>query len=288
MYDAKEAGKNRSRSYRDDEHHQPRIKARMTWIDRIKRALADDGAGLVLHAQTIHDVKNGHVAQHELLVRMLGGNGELIMPGRFLYIAERFDLIKQLDRIVIARAIAALADPARTELARIAVNVSGKSLSDPALPDFIQATLAAAAVDPSRVCFEITETAAISNIPLAQRFGERLGQIGCEFALDDFGAGFGSFYYLKHLAFDYLKIDGEFITNCLSNRSDQLVIDALVGITHGLGKRIVAEFVEDEPTLRYLRDHGVDLAQGYHLGRPQALPSAGVEVVDDSPAEDGA
>ncbi len=276
MYDAKESGKNRCLTYSRDELSQPRIKARMTWIDRIKHALADEGAGFVLHAQPILDLQHGRITQHELLVRMLADDGELIMPGTFLYIAERFDLIQELDRVVIGRAIHQLAEPLGSPLSRIAVNVSSKSLADPALPDFIAATIADAGVDPSRVCFEITETAAISNIPLAQEFGARLGKIGCELALDDFGAGFGSFYYLKHLPFDYLKIDGEFITNCLNNRSDQLVIEALVNIAHGLGKRTVAEFVGDEPTLRYLRAHGVDLAQGYHIGRPQARPAESV------------
>jgi EAL domain-containing protein (putative c-di-GMP-specific phosphodiesterase class I) len=243
----------------------------MAWMERIKRALLDGGAGFVLHAQPIVDVQSGEIVQHELLVRLVGEDGELIAPGTFLPVAERFDLIQELDRVVIARAIDALGDDARSAISSVAVNVSAKSLADPALPDFIEGALHDAGVDPARVCFEITETAAISNIPLARRFGERLAEIGCELALDDFGAGYGSFYYLKHLPFDYLKIDGEFITGCVNSVTDQLVIDAVVSLTHGLGKRTIAEFVSDDATLRYLRDHGVDLAQGFHIGRPQPL-----------------
>jgi diguanylate cyclase (GGDEF)-like protein len=271
MYDAKETGKNRYLSYRTDSDYEPRIKARMAWLEKIKRALLDGGAGFVLYAQPIVDVQSGEVIQHELLVRMVGEGGELIAPGTFLPVAERFDLIQELDRVVIARAIDTLADHSHSTISRVAVNVSAKSLADPALPDFIEGALYDAGVDPARVCFEITETAAISNIPLARRFGERLAEIGCELALDDFGAGYGSFYYLKHLPFDYLKIDGEFITDCVNSTTDQLVIDAVVSLTHGLGKRTIAEFVSDEATLRYLRDHGVNLAQGFHIGRPQPL-----------------
>ena len=260
----------------------------MEWLDRIKRALLHGGAGFVLHAQPIIDVQSGEVVQHELLVRLVGDDGELIAPGTFLYVAERFDLIQELDRIVIARAISALAEHAESSISRLAVNVSAKSLADPSLPDFIEGALIDAGVDPARACFEITETAAISNIPLARRFGERLAQIGCELALDDFGAGLGSFYYLKHLPFDYLKIDGEFINDCVNSTTDQLVIDAVVSLTHGLGKRTIAEFVSDEATLRYLQEHGVDLAQGFHIGRPHPLerllsPDAGPPGLSSAP-----
>jgi EAL domain-containing protein (putative c-di-GMP-specific phosphodiesterase class I) len=120
----------------------------------------------------------------------------------------------------------------------------------------------------------VTETAAVANIHLAREFAERLRSIGCRFALDDFGAGFGSFYYLKHLPFDYLKIDGEFVSNCLSNRTDQLVIRAVVDIAQGLGKETVAEFASDAELVQFLRSQGVDYAQGFHVGRPLPLPEA--------------
>jgi EAL domain-containing protein (putative c-di-GMP-specific phosphodiesterase class I) len=127
------------------------------------------------------------------------------------------------------------------------------------------------AIDPSQLIFEVTETAAISHMALASSFAERLKRLGCRFALDDFGAGFGGFYYLKHIPFDYLKIDREFVTDCLHNRTDQLVIEALVSLAHGLNKQTIAEGVEDHETELFLRRRGVDLAQGYHIGRPAPI-----------------
>jgi EAL domain-containing protein (putative c-di-GMP-specific phosphodiesterase class I) len=126
-------------------------------------------------------------------------------------------------------------------------------------------------VDPDQIIFEVTETTAVGNIPRAQEFAGRLAALGCRFALDDFGAAFASFYYLKHLPFDYLKIDGEFVRSCADNRTDQLVIQAVVDIARGLGKRTVAEMVGDEATLELLASMGVDHAQGYYVGRPAPL-----------------
>ena len=126
-------------------------------------------------------------------------------------------------------------------------------------------------MDPSRLTFEITETAAVANIAKARAFAERLSELGCKFALDDFGAGFGSFYYLKHLPFDFLKIDGEFVKGCASSKTDRLLIEAVVGIARGMGKRTIAEFVGDDETVRTLQRLGVDFGQGYHLGRPEPL-----------------
>ena len=137
--------------------------------------------------------------------------------------------------------------------------------------------IARTGADPGGLTFEVTETAAVSNIHRAREFAEGLRAIGCRFALDDFGAGFGSFYYLKHLPFDYLKIDGEFVRACLDNRTDQLVIQAVVDIARGLGKRTVAEMVGDQQTMDMLAAMGVDHAQGFHIGRPAPLAAWLVE-----------
>ena len=131
--------------------------------------------------------------------------------------------------------------------------------------------------------FEITETTAVANIPRAQEFAHRLAALGCRFALDDFGAAFASFYYLKHLPFDYLKIDGEFVRGCVADRTDQLVIQAVVDIARGLGKRTVAEMVGDEETMTLVRDLGVDYVQGFHIGRPAPLARW---LVENKPAAD--
>src|SRR5204863_6077863 len=147
----------------------------------------------------------------------------------------------------------------------------GKSLGDPQLLELIEFELQRTGIPPSSLIFEVTETAAVANIHAAREFAERLIELGCRFALDDFGAGFGSFYYLKHLPFDYLKIDGDFIRNLPSSKADQLTVKAIVQIAHGLGKRAIAEFVGDDATLGLLRRYGVDYAQGYHTGRPVAV-----------------
>lgn len=266
MYDAKEAGRDRVVLLAADRYAEPRMKSRVAWVERIRAALEDDR--FVLEAQPIRDLRTGSAAQYELLLRMLDEDGDTIPPGAFLYVAERYDLIQRIDRWVATRAIELLAEHPDVTFE---VNVSGKSLDDPELLEAIETGLAESGADPRRLIFEVTETAAVANIHQAREFAERLARLGCRFALDDFGAGFGSFYYLKHLPFDYLKIDGEFVSNCLSSRTDQLVIEAVVAIARGLGKATIAEFVGDEATERFLRGHGVDLAQGFHVGQPMPV-----------------
>jgi diguanylate cyclase (GGDEF)-like protein/PAS domain S-box-containing protein len=268
MYDAKEAGRDRYAVYTMGHDAQPRVETRMHWVDRIRDALEDER--LVLHAQPILDLRTGEIAQHELLVRMLDEHGDVIPPAAFLQVAERFDLVQQIDRWVARRAIELIAAHANTGL-RLTVNLSGRTLTDDRLLADLQSELARTGADPGSLTFEVTETAAVANIQQAREFAERLREIGCRFALDDFGSGFGSFYYLKHLPFDYLKIDGEFVSNCLSNRTDQLVIRAVVDIAQGLGKETVAEFASDAELVDFLRAQGVDYAQGFHVGRPQPL-----------------
>jgi EAL domain-containing protein (putative c-di-GMP-specific phosphodiesterase class I) len=273
MYDAKEDGRNRVAVYRPDEETQPRIKARLTWLERIQEGLDNDR--FVLFAQPIIDVHSGAIDQHELLVRLKAAGGELVPPGTFLDVAERFDLVQRIDRVVMRKAVELIAEhQAEGRRIPLSVNLSGRTLGDPTFLLALESELTQHAIDPGLLSFELTETAAVANIHLARRFAERLHDLGCQFALDDFGAGFGSFYYLKHLPFDYLKIDGEFVRQCTSSLADQLVIRAVVDIAQGLGKRTVAEFTEDEATLTFLRRHGVDLAQGYHVGRPVPVAEA--------------
>jgi len=154
------------------------------------------------------------------------------------------------------------------------VNLSGHSIGNPDIEKTIIDSLATHGVDPSALILEITETAAVADVALARTFGERMTELGCAFALDDFGAGFGSFYYLKHLIFDYVKIDGEFVAHVHESAVDRTIMRSIVGIARDLGKRTVAEFTEDEATLTFLRRHGVDLAQGYHVGRPVPVAEA--------------
>jgi EAL domain-containing protein (putative c-di-GMP-specific phosphodiesterase class I) len=151
------------------------------------------------------------------------------------------------------------------------VNLSGTTMNDPNLADDLAAIIAEHPIPQGGLVVEVTETAAIVNIERARDLAAQLPKLGCRFALDDFGAGFASFYYLKHLNFDYLKIDGEFITKLTDNKTDQLIVKALVDIAHGLGTKTIAEFVADDATLNLLRELGIDYGQGYHLGRPGTI-----------------
>jgi diguanylate cyclase (GGDEF)-like protein/PAS domain S-box-containing protein len=272
MYDAKEAGRNRFETYDSSRGGQAGIEARLEWVERIRTALEEDR--FTLHAQPVVEAASGEITQLELLIRMLGPEGGLIMPGSFLPIAERFGLIGEIDRWVVTKAIQILSEQSRCGLhPKVEINLSGHSLGDPGLATHIDNELRAAEVDPTQLVFEVTETAAIGNIEAAQHFAEHLAELGCRFALDDFGAGFGSFYYLKHLPFDFIKIDGEFVRNLTANATDRLVITAVVELARGLGKRTIAEFVGDEATVSALRDLGVDYLQGFHLGKPAPIES---------------
>ena len=271
MYDAKEAGRARAVLYDATEDRQERMLSRMTWADRIRDALANDS--FTLYAQPVMSLSGDPTPRSELLLRMLGDDGDVIPPGSFLYIAERFDLIQAIDRWVVSQAIEILAhEQALGRDVVLCVNLSAKSVTDADMPNHIADELQARGADGSGLCFEVTETAAVVNIDRARRFAELIGELGCEFALDDFGAGFASFYYLKHLAFDLLKIDGEFVTDLTTSRTNQLVVKAVVDIARGLGKRTIAEFVEDAETLQLLRGMGVDFAQGFYVAKPAPLP----------------
>jgi diguanylate cyclase (GGDEF)-like protein/PAS domain S-box-containing protein len=281
MYEAKDAGRDRAMAYRPAHDSSSRLDGRVSWPDIIRDGLDEDR--FVLQAQPIMNLATGDTGQFELLLRLRDPFGELIAPAAFLPAAERYDLIGAIDRWVVSRSIAMLAEENRRgRRLTFEVNISGRSTGDPELLALIEGELRAHEVDPAQVIFEITETTAVANIPRAQEFAHRLAALGCRFALDDFGAAFASFYYLKHLPFDYLKIDGEFVRGCVADRTDQLVIQAVVDIARGLGKRTVAEMVGDEETLKLVRDLGVDYVQGFHIGRPAPLARW---LVDTKPAD---
>jgi diguanylate cyclase (GGDEF)-like protein/PAS domain S-box-containing protein len=270
MYDAKEAGRDQWASYRNEQHDRPRIESRMKWARQINDAIAEDGFELL--AQPIVSFATNGLTQYELLLRMRDRHGDLIPPGSFLYVAERLGLIREIDCWVANRAIDLLAEHrALGRDLRFEVNLSGHTIGDEGLLELVERRLQETGVPPDRLIFEITETAAVANIARAAAFAERLSQLGCKFALDDFGAGFGSFYYLKHLPFDYLKIDGEYVRHCASNKTDRLLISAVVQIARGMGKRTIAEVVTNQETVKVLTRLGVDYGQGFHLGRPAPL-----------------
>jgi diguanylate cyclase (GGDEF)-like protein/PAS domain S-box-containing protein len=268
MYEAKDAGRDRAVAYRPVGRSSTH--GRVSWPDVIRDGL--DEERFVLQAQPIMNLATGDTGQFELLLRLRDPLGELISPAAFLPAAERYDLIGAIDRWVVKRSIAMLAEENRRgRRLTFEVNISGRSAGDDELLALIEGELRANEVDPAQIIFEITETTAVADIPRAQEFAHRLAALGCRFALDDFGAAFASFYYLKHLPFDYLKIDGEFVRGCIADRTDQLVIQAVVNIARGLGKRTVAEMVGDEETLELVRRLGVDYVQGFHVGKPAPL-----------------
>jgi diguanylate cyclase (GGDEF)-like protein/PAS domain S-box-containing protein len=267
MYDAKEAGRDRVALYDPARDRQGRMQARLTWAERIRDAL--EIGNFVLHAQPILSLGHDPVPRHELLIRMRGEGDDLIPPGTFLYIGERFELIQAIDRWVIRQAIEILATEKRAgHEVSLALNLSAKSVVDEGLPAFVAGELANAGIDGRGLCVEVTETAAIVNVARARTFAHELSELGCEFALDDFWAGFASFYYLKHMVFDFVKIDGEFIRNLPESRINQLVVQSVVGIARGLGKQTIAEFVGDQETVALLRGYGIDYAQGFYVARP--------------------
>jgi diguanylate cyclase (GGDEF)-like protein len=266
MYAAKEAGGDRHHVFSGDDEHVIGIRSRQRCAEQIRQALDEDR--FALYWQPIVDLATGEATHHELLLRMLGPAGEAIAPGAFIETAERFGLIREIDRWVIRRAIRLLA---RVD-GMLEVNLSAASVGDCKLPGLIERWIAEASADASRLIFEITETEAIANMEQARAFAERVGRLGCRFALDDFGAGFSSFHYLKRLPLDYLKIDGDFIRSLAVSLPDQLIVKSMVDIARGLGMKTVAEFVEDAETLAMVLRHGVDFSQGYHHGRPAPVP----------------
>jgi EAL domain-containing protein (putative c-di-GMP-specific phosphodiesterase class I) len=246
------------------------MRGRVTWARRIGSALKHDG--FVLLAQPIVELATGTVGQYELLLRMRESDGSLILPSKFLHTAERLGMIQEIDRWVVCEAIRVLTRLAeRGSSATIGVNLSGISIGDPDVLALVGRELDRSGVDPSRLLFEVTETAAVLNMARAGRFAAEVTRMGCRFALDDFGAGYGSFYYLKHLPFDFLKIDGEFVKDCLGSETDRLLIKASVDIAIGMGKQTIAECVGDRATVDLLMRLGVRYGQGFFLGRPAPL-----------------
>ena len=268
MYQAKDAGKNTWRVFRADNEADTEMRSRLSWGERISNAL--DKGLFQLHFQGVYGAEDGALSHLEALIRMTDERNpdHLIMPSHFIQLAEKSGRILDIDRWVIREVLRRLAE--NPAIPSIAVNLSGRSLSEPSLPQFIGNELREGGVNPSRLIVEITETAAVSDLNDAQRMIEALRQLGCGVCLDDFGVGFASFAYLKHLHVDTIKIDGLFIRDLPNDPDNQVFVQAMVSVALGLGKSVVAEYVEDGKTLALLRHFGVDLVQGYHLDRPVA------------------
>jgi diguanylate cyclase (GGDEF)-like protein/PAS domain S-box-containing protein len=266
MYRAKQEGRDRVVSFSAELEHEVRLG--FSWADRLRDALDHDR--LHLFCQPIVDLTTGAVERSEILVRLEEENGTLVTPDAFMSAAERFGLVGEIDRWVLHHSVALMEERlAAGETIRLAVNVSGAAVGEPAFMAEVEEALERSEVDPADLTFEVTEAAAVADMDAARSFAERLGRLGCHFALDDVGSGFASFYYLRHLPMAYVKIDGLVVHGLGRNEVDEQIVAGMVGVARALGLATVAEHVGDEPTLQAARRLGVDYAQGFHLGVPR-------------------
>jgi diguanylate cyclase (GGDEF)-like protein len=271
-YMAKEKGRNRVQVYHPSDSELVQRVGEMAWVQRIRNGL--DEQRFCLFAQPIRSLvrdepDDSHV---ELLLRLRDENGKLVQPGSFMPAAERYGLMPLIDRWVIRNAFALLAERLRSsaadQLSSCAINLSGATFGDDDFVEYVRRQFDIHRIPPAMICFEITETSAIANIPSAKRLIQALKKLGCRFSLDDFGTGMSSFSYLKHLPVDFIKIDGSFVTEVLNSEMDRAMVEMIVHVAKVMGKRTVAEFVESDEVLAALRKIGVDYAQGYAIGKP--------------------
>ncbi|MBP8901613.1 MAG: EAL domain-containing protein [Thiobacillaceae bacterium] len=265
-YAAKEKGRNRIHTHHPDDEDLNRRREELHAASRIRAALAANR--FQLHAQEIRPLHGGKRGHYEVLLRMRDEAGKLVAPGLFIPAAERYGLMGEVDRWVVRESFRYLAEIPDIDLA---INLSGLSLQDDGFAAFVQRETRARAIDPTRVCFEITETAAISNLGRALSFMGEMKDKGFRFALDDFGAGMSSFSYLKNLPVDYLKIDGAFVRDIVTDPIDRAFVEAINRIGQVMGKETIAEFVENDAILRELNYIGVNYAQGYGIAPPVPL-----------------
>ncbi|MFZ6751009.1 EAL domain-containing protein [Undibacterium sp. Ren11W] len=267
-YTAKDLGRNRIHIYQADDTAMNKRHGEMDWHTRIFRAIEQNR--LVLYVQKIAaltDTEPYH--EHvEILLRLLDDDGKLIPPMAFIPAAERYGLMPEIDRWVVRTAFAHIGGQSQVGNALFAINLSGVSLNDEQTLPFIYAQFKFSGVLPENICFEITETAAIANLLNARAFILALKEIGCKFALDDFGSGMSSFAYLKHLPVDFLKIDGCFVKDIVADNVDAAMVTAINNIGHVMGLKTIAEFAENTEILAQLREIGVDFAQGYGVAHP--------------------
>lgn len=270
-YMAKDLGRNRIHVYHSEDLETSQRHGEMQWVSRIHRAL--EKHQFCLYAQVIVPLDGSTDKHYELLLRMKDEKGKIIPPGAFLPAAERYNLITKLDRWVIANAFSLLADNPvfLKQIDFCAINLSGQSLGDNDFLDFIITQLAASSIEGAKICFEITETAAISNLGAAMKFISTLRGLNCRFALDDFGSGVSSFGYLKNLPVNYLKIDGMFVRDVVDDPIDHAMVKSINEIGQVMGMKTIAEFVENDEIKGMLREIGVNYAQGYGIAKPLAF-----------------
>jgi diguanylate cyclase (GGDEF)-like protein len=266
---ARDRSRNRIHLYSEaDDVHKRELSHQLNTVAVVRAALRDTQR-IAMHYQPIINLDTGTISHYEALLRLMDDNGTPCNTGELVKTCEVFGLIGELDRAVVK---ATLRDVARVPAnAGIAINLSGKSIGDPDLLHLIETRIKSLDIDPSRIIFELTETAAFYNLEEVRHFVRRIKSLGCRFALDDFGVGFSSFYYIKELDFDYLKLDGSFIAKLPHSPNDQVFVRAMVEISRVFGMDVIAEWVEDQETADMLHGFGVALGQGYHFGKPALL-----------------
>jgi EAL domain-containing protein (putative c-di-GMP-specific phosphodiesterase class I) len=269
---AKESGRNRIYSFQENDIDLMRRRREMQWAARINNALEDNR--FEIFRQVIQPLQQPHPGLHyELLLRMRDEAGKIVAPDQFIAAAERYGLTPNIDRWMIEHALRWLVSEAdeREKLALCSINLSGQSLGDDKFLPFVIDHFHRSGIDATKICFEITETAAIASFSQANRFIHALKELGCRFALDDFGTGLSSFGYLKHFPVDFLKIDGSFVKEILHDPIDREMVRSINEIGHLTGKQTIAEFAENPEIIEMLRSLGVDYAQGYGIAVPQRV-----------------
>jgi EAL domain-containing protein (putative c-di-GMP-specific phosphodiesterase class I) len=272
---AKEQGRNRVHSFAENDIELMRRRREMQWAARINAALEE--GRFELFRMTIQPLQKQIVGAHyELLLRMRDENGRIVAPDNFIAAAERYAITPNIDRWVIENAFRWLVSEAdeRERLAMCSINLSGQSLGDDKFLPFVIDQFQKSGLDATKICFEITETAAVASFSQANRFIQALKELGCKFALDDFGTGLSSFGYLKHFPVDYLKIDGSFVREILHDPIDREMVRSINEIGHLTGKQTIAEFAENAEIIQMLTDIGVDFAQGYGIAQPSRVLKA--------------
>jgi EAL domain-containing protein (putative c-di-GMP-specific phosphodiesterase class I) len=271
-------GRNRLHIYRPYDEEISRQQGEMRWVNRIESAIQRERFSLM--QQSIMSLGSNAIGDEhmEILLRMQDEQGGLILPGAFIPAAERYNLMPNLDRWVISNTFAWLADnPGRLEeLGACSINLSGQSLGDGSMHEYILDQLRQHGLPAEKILFEITETAVVNRLDQAVRFMSLLKRRGFRFALDDFGTGVSSFAYLKSLPVDYLKIDGSFVKNMMNDPVDRAMVESINRIGHMVGLITVAEYVESDEIMEGLIEIGVDFAQGYGVARPKPLAMAGL------------
>lgn len=270
-YEAKESGRNRVLLVSHSDSNIARRHDEMQWVTRVVQAV--ENSDLVLFHQPIADLRGNGGLHYEILVRLRDADGVTYPPGAFLPAAERYNVINLVDRWVVRNVLEWLSTHPEhlRQLQLCSINLSGASISQDDTLVYIKEMLGRSQVPPHKICFEVTETVAVSSLARATRFINELRDFGCQFALDDFGSGMSSFTYLKALPVDFLKIDGSFVRNIAQDSTDYAMVKAINEVGHVTGKRTIAEFCEDARVLACLERIGVDFVQGYHIARPTPL-----------------